>query len=221
MLAAGALLPVFVITGPAVLLAGVLVVVTADRLIGRARETRRRRTDLVGVVAALRMFGRELQAGADPDAAATRVATAVHGAGAAAMDALAQQIRAGDRTAPAVTPVAEIRSAPGSYALSRLTSGWRLTARYGVALAPMVDALAAELAERLAADAGLAGQVAGPRTSGYVLAALPLLGVLLGSGMGAEPLRVLLNSALGNILLLAGVTLVCVGLWWSARIVGQ
>jgi tight adherence protein B len=51
------------------------------------------------------------------------------------------------------------------------------------------------------------------------MALLPLLGLALGAGMGADPIQVLLSSALGNILLLVGVSLTCAGLLWSDRIV--
>jgi len=76
-----------------------------------------------------------------------------------------------------------------------------------------------DAAERLTADSERAGQVAGPRVSGYVMAALPVLGLLLGAGMGADPLKVLAHSGIGAVLLVVGVTLTCAGLLWSARIV--
>ena len=65
------------------------------------------------------------------------------------------------------------------------------------------------------AAAGAADGVAG-----NVLAALPALGLLLGVGMGAQPVAVLLGSSVGHLLLLAGTVLTCAGLLWSARIVG-
>ncbi len=105
--------------------------------------------------------------------------------------------------------------------MARLRSGWTLTRRHGVAFTPLIDALAAELAEQLLADSQRAGEVAGPKMSGYVMAVLPLLGLLLGAGMGADPVEVLLRSHLGNVLLLVGTVLTCSGLLWSARIVAR
>jgi tight adherence protein B len=55
--------------------------------------------------------------------------------------------------------------------------------------------------------------------SGYVLSALPAAGLLLGSGMGADPLAVLTGSAWGGALLIAGTLLCCAGLLWTDRIV--
>jgi tight adherence protein B len=57
--------------------------------------------------------------------------------------------------------------------------------------------------------------------SGYVMAVLPLMGLALGVGMGADPVGVLLGTPVGNILLLVGVALTCAGLLWSARIVNR
>ena len=72
---------------------------------------------------------------------------------------------------------------------------------------------------KLAADERRAGEVAGPRVSGYVMALLPALGLALGIGMGADPVQVLVGSPIGAVLLLVGVSLSCIGLLWSARIV--
>lgn len=217
----GVLVAVFLAAGAVGLLVGGLVIASAGRLIRQAVATRRRRGELVDIVAALRMFARELRSGVDPAVAAARVAAATRCAGAATLGALAQLISAGDRAASSNPAglAGPATTAPGPYTLSRLTGAWRLTARYGVALAPMVEALAGDLAGQLAGDAARAGQVAGPRTSGYVMAAMPILGLLLGTGMRASPVQVLLHSAVGNILLVAGVALVCTGLLWSDHIV--
>lgn len=210
------------VAGPAGAVAAAAVLATGSLLFRRSVAERRRRQGMTDVVLALRMLGRELRSGAEPSAAADRAIVTARGEGAAVLAGLSQLVRVGDRSQTSLAgPVLPVLASPGSAALARLAVGWRLTAKYGVALAPMVDSLASELAEQLAADAQRAGQVAGPRTSGYVMAALPLLGLALGSGMGAEPIRVLLDSPVGNILLLVGVTLICSGLLWAARIVGE
>jgi tight adherence protein B len=103
----------------------------------------------------------------------------------------------------------------------RLTAGWLLSSRYGVAFTPLIDGLATEFAEALAGDARRAGEVAGPRMSGYVMAALPVLGLLLGAGMGADPVGVLVGTTIGRVLMVVGVLLTSAGLLWSARIVAS
>jgi tight adherence protein B len=139
--------------------------------------------------------------------------------------ALAEWARSDDRWAPVPDAAAEgvtsltSSAAPAVQMSARLRSGWLLTRRHGVAFTPLIDALAADLAQQISADSERSGEVAGPRMSGYVMAMLPLLGLALGAGMGADPIRVLLSSTIGSILLLVGVALTCGGLLWSERIV--
>ena len=47
------------------------------------------------------------------------------------------------------------------------------------------------------------------------------LGIGLGQAMGASPLAVLTGGGLGGILLVIGVGLVAVGLWWTEKITAK
>jgi tight adherence protein B len=67
----------------------------------------------------------------------------------------------------------------------------------------------------------LRARMAGPKASGTVLAVLPLLGVVLGEGMGARPTHVLLASSLGQTLLAIGTSLISAGLYWIARLTSR
>jgi tight adherence protein B len=179
-------------------------------LIDSSLTGRRRRTDLSDLIAGLRLLARELRSGAAPPVAAAHAAAAARGVAATVLAELATG--GGASVTPGDTdPLAEIRT--------RLTAGWELASRQGLAITPMIDAVVLDASERLAADSERAGQVAGPRVSGYVMAALPVMGLLLGAGMGADPVQVLARSGIGNVLLVVGVTLTCAGLLWSARIV--
>jgi len=62
-------------------------------------------------------------------------------------------------------------------------------------------------------------QVAGPRATATVLGALPVLGVLLGEGIGAHPWAVLSGTVVGQALLVVGVVLLGAGIEWTERIV--
>ncbi len=240
--------------GAAVAFSGAVLGATVWSLSRRLRVARGRRVALEQIVAALRMLGRELHAGADPALAAQNTAAAATGEGAAVVSELVRAIATGDRASGRVRagsnrlpaggappPASETAfgvgargpallapgmlapgmHAPGMHAVARLRGGWTLTRRHGIAFTPLIDALAAELAEQLVADSRRAGEVAGPRMSGYVMAVLPLLGLLLGAGMGADPLEVLFRTQLGNVLLVVGTALTCGGLLWSARIVAR
>src|SRR5205823_14584249 len=65
----------------------------------------------------------------------------------------------------------------------------------------------------------VAALLAGPRATAALLAGLPTVGLALGTAMGGRPLAVLLNTAAGQVALLAGVLLELAGLAWTSRIV--
>jgi tight adherence protein B len=217
------LLVAYILAGPAGLFAAVMLVGTVSLLLRQAVLERRDRMALVDIVAALRIYGRELQAGADPGLAAANGLAVARGAGALVLSALVQLTRTEERaSAGGVLGDLDASATSGTVqaqVIARLHSGWLLTKRHGLAFTPLVAALGQDLSEQLAARSERAGQVAGPRTSGYVMALLPLLGLALGAGMGADPIRVLLDSAVGNLMLLVGVGLTCAGMLWAARIV--
>ncbi|MDQ2847310.1 MAG: secretion protein F [Actinomycetota bacterium] len=186
---------------------------TAIHLMRRSFGERAGANEWAELLAALRMLARELRSGAAPVAAATSAATAVGGAPGELLTDLAAAARLGvDRAMP-------VRAGPTGQVAERLRAGLRLSVQHGVPWAALVEAFAVDIADRVQAASDRGAQVAGPRFSGYVLAALPLFGLLLGAGMGANPLRVLLGPAPGGLLLPVGTALACAGLLWSARIV--
>ena len=200
------------LAGVAGFLAAAMGAATALFLIDSSLAGRRGRAELTDLIAGLRLLARELRSGAAPALAAAHAAGTAHGVAVTVLTGLATGAGSRESGHPGdAGAVAEIRV--------RLTAGWELASRHGLAITPMIDAVVLDAAERLTADSERAGQVAGPRVSGYVMAALPVLGLLLGAGMGADPLKVLAHSGIGAVLLVVGVTLTCAGLLWSARIV--
>jgi tight adherence protein B len=103
--------------------------------------------------------------------------------------------------------------------LRGLAACWTLCSGAGAGLAAAVEQL--ELAERDAEDRRRAvrAELAGPRATARMLAALPLLGLALAAAMGAEPLRFLLGTPLGLACLTGGVALDLLGLAWTSRLV--
>jgi tight adherence protein B len=104
-------------------------------------------------------------------------------------------------------------------ALARLAAAVRLSAATGCSLAGVVTAVEDDLRARLHAGQELRSAVAGPRASATVLAGLPVLGLLMGSGVGADPWQVLTTTGPGTVLLVVGVGLELAGTAWSARLV--
>ncbi|MGY1840103.1 MULTISPECIES: type II secretion system F family protein [unclassified Modestobacter] len=105
--------------------------------------------------------------------------------------------------------------------LVRLAAAVRLSGRTGCSLAAVVGAVEDDLRARLRTASELRSAVAGPRASATVLAGLPVFGLLMGAGVGADPWRVLTTTTPGTVLLVLGVGLEVAGLAWSARLVGR
>ena len=104
-------------------------------------------------------------------------------------------------------------------ALSRLSSAVALSARTGCSLAAVVGAVEDDLRARHRHRLDLRSATAGPRASAALLAGLPLLGLAMGSGVGADPWRVLTATGTGQMLLVVGVALEVAGMAWCSRLV--
>jgi tight adherence protein B len=129
-------------------------------------------------------------------------------------------------TAGALGPVLRLGEPPRgpaddepARALVRVAAAVRLSSHTGCSLAGVVMAVEDDLRARLHAGQELRSAVAGPRASAAVLAGLPVLGLLMGSGVGADPWRVLTTTGTGTVLLVVGVALELTGVAWSARLV--
>jgi tight adherence protein B len=124
-------------------------------------------------------------------------------------------------TAAVLGPVLRLGEPPPSAdpALVRIAAAVRLSARTGCSLAGVTTAVEDDLRARLHAEEELRSAVAGPRASAVVLAGLPVLGLLMGSGVGADPWRVLTTTGSGTLLLVLGVTLELAGIAWTGRLV--
>jgi Flp pilus assembly protein TadB len=94
-----------------------------------------------------------------------------------------------------------------------------LAERTGAPLADLLDRLDTELRSARRAEEAARAQVSGARASALLLAALPVAGVALGYGLGADPLRILLHTGLGALCAAGAVTLQLAGLAWSDRLV--
>ena len=103
-------------------------------------------------------------------------------------------------------------------ALARLSSAVQLSARTGCSLAAVVGAVEDDLRARRRHRRELRSATAGPRASAALLAGLPLLGLAMGSGVGADPWRVLTTTPAGQVLLVVGVALEVAGVAWCGRL---
>jgi tight adherence protein B len=194
-------------------LAAVLAAVAARAWEGRRRADRldsrlRSLTDGLGALAAELRSGRPLSAATD----AAVVASGDEEGG----RALARAVRApaAGRPQPAGPEEAVLADA-----LGRISAAVVLSTRTGCSLAGVLSAVEDDLRARRRQRAELRAATAGPAASALVLAGLPLLGLAMGSGVGADPWQVLTTTRTGQVLLVTGVGLELAGLAWSRRLV--
>ncbi len=162
----------------------------------------------------------ELRSGAHPVLAAESAAKDAREPARAVLAAVSATARLGGDLAPALQRFAT-ENPTLAPVLRPLRHAWSLAHRHGLPLADVLDAVGRDVTGRVRFAQRVRARMAGPRASGAVLAVLPGLGVLLGSGMGANPLRVLVTGSLGQLLLAIGVTLICVGLIWITKLTSR
>jgi tight adherence protein B len=104
-------------------------------------------------------------------------------------------------------------------ALERITAAVQLSERTGCSLAAVAGAVEDDLRARRRHRLELRAAVAAPKASAMLLAGLPVLGLAMGSGVGADQWGVLTTTAIGQVLLVAGVALELAGLAWTGRLV--
>jgi tight adherence protein B len=173
----------------------------ADR---RGEARLRSLADGLGALAADLRSGRSVQTAVE----AAAVACADEGCG----RALTRALRA---------PAAPVESADPllAEALLRIAAAVRLSARTGCSLAAVAGAVEEDLRARHRLRLELRAATAAPRASAALLAGLPVLGLAMGHGIGADPWGVLTATGVGQVLLVAGVALEAAGLAWSRRLV--
>lgn len=93
-----------------------------------------------------------------------------------------------------------------------------LSLRTGCSLAAVAGALEDDLRAQHRQRIDLRTATAGPRASAAVLAGLPVLGLAMGAGIGADPWRVLTTTGPGQLLLVAGLLLEVAGIAWAGRL---
>jgi tight adherence protein B len=103
-------------------------------------------------------------------------------------------------------------------ALGRISAAVLLSERTGCSLAAVAGAVEDDLRARRRHRLELRSAVAAPRASAMLLAGLPVLGLAMGSGVGADPWEVLTTGS-GQLLLVVGVALEVAGIAWSGRLV--
>ncbi|MHA6512693.1 type II secretion system F family protein [Tessaracoccus sp. Z1128] len=105
-------------------------------------------------------------------------------------------------------------SRPGLSGMRPVAAAWRLSERTGAPIAGVLSGVAETLRRQRQVEAVVETELAAARTSGHIMAALPLLAVGLGLVAGVNTPEFLLTEPLGQLLTVAGVLLTAAGVLW-------
>ncbi|MCV7230455.1 type II secretion system F family protein [Mycolicibacterium komossense] len=199
-------------TGLALILAGGTLLLRYRRRVARRRTAEERRL----LQAALEVLVGELNVGAHPVRAFAIAAEETGGVVGSAFRLVAARAGLGADVSAGLRAISARSTLAHEW--NRLAVFWQLAAQHGLAISTLMRAAQLDIVERQRYYARLDAGMAGARATAVILAALPVLGVMLGEFIGAAPVAFLTGGGFGGALLVIGVALLCAGLWWADRI---
>lgn len=112
----------------------------------------------------------------------------------------------------------EIARLPGAEHLADVAAAWQVSHETGAALSGTLGSLASVMHEQRSLDRTVAAELAAAHATARLMAVLPIFVVLLGIGVGGDPVHFLLDTTLGSVTLVVGLSLEALGMWWMNRI---
>jgi tight adherence protein B len=103
---------------------------------------------------------------------------------------------------------------PGAGGLRMLAGAWAVSQRTGAGLAGSARRAADAVRREQSTRRLVAGELSSARATARLVAGLPVLALIMGSGAGAHPWAFLVGTPVGLACLAGGLAIGFVGLWW-------
>jgi tight adherence protein B len=188
----------------------VLVTAVGMTLVRRARDARRARVRRSGVIEACEALAAGLRAGQPPQRVLDRVAVDID-----TLRPAAAAAALGGDVAAALRAAARMEGAEG---LRPLAAAWTVAQRSGAGLAEVVSRIAGVVRDDAEQRRQVVVALGTSRSTARLLAGLPVMGIVLGTGIDADPVGVLLGTVGGAWCLAAGTALGGAGVLWVERL---
>jgi len=200
----------------------IVIAVVALGVVAAARTRQAKQLDQTqaAMVDLCRAIAAELRAGQPLASALTAAARGAPLTVAAALRPAVAVSRRGDAADLADMLRAAAR-APGCDGLRSVAACWQVATSSGSTLAPAIDRVGDALQDDIDLLRDVQSMLAGPRPTMRLLAALPAVGLLLGTAIGARPLSFLVGSPPGWGCLIGALLFDGAGIGWSRRIAAR
>ena len=110
---------------------------------------------------------------------------------------------------------------PNDLVAKSFASLWKVCENNGAALSPALNQFAQQIRVEKELRQELSSSMSGAKLSAWVLAGLPLFGIVLAGFLGVNSLEWLANSKIGNFNIVAALILEVIGIIWVRKITSR